>query len=412
LDQSRTPFWLSPWTVLGLCTLISLISYGTRQSFGLFLVPISLDIAGGRVEPFSFAVATQTLVIGLSIPFVAAAADRWLGPIRVLIIGGSLYALGMTLLAFSTTPTHLTLSVGVLSGLAAAGCGLPMLLSVIARVAPEDKRSLWLGIVSAGGTGGQMFLVPFNDWMLSRMNWTDAILVLAAIIFCIVPMTLVIARAGREGLSQKKDTQSLGQALVEARGHRSYWLLCLGFFTCGFQVQFVVTHIPKYLEDVGTGASAGAQAIALIGLFNMIGTALAGKLGGHFRKKNLLALLYLGRSLVILAFFVLPVTQLSVYLFASCLGLLWLATVPLTAGLVSHFFGPRYIATLYSIAFLSHQIGGFTSVWIAGWMRDATGSYDMWWWVIIAAGAVAALLHWPIDERPVARLAGEQQQKA
>jgi MFS family permease len=399
VEQAKRPFWLSPWTVLILCTVMSLISYGTRQSFGIFLVPISLDIAGGRVEPFSFAVAMQTFVIGLSVPFIAALADRWLGPVKVLVMGGSLYALGMFLLAHAKTPMDMTLSVGVLSGLAAAGCGLPMLLSVIGRVAPEKQRSMWLGIVSAGGTGGQMFLVPLNGWLLGRMDWTNAMIVLAAIIFSIVPMALIVGRAGKEGLRQKKETQTLGEALRDARGNRSYWLLCLGFFTCGFQVQFVVTHIPKYLEDVGGGMELGAQAIALIGLFNMIGTAIAGKLGGHFQKKNLLALLYLGRSLVILVFFLAPVSQMSVYIFASCIGLLWLATVPLTAGLVSQFFGPRYMATLYSIAFLSHQVGGFTSVWTAGWMRDAVGSYDTWWWVIIAAGAVAALLHWPIDER-------------
>jgi MFS family permease len=397
--EKKLPFWLSPWTVLILCTLMSLISYGTRQSFGIFLVPISRDIAGGLVEPFSFAVALQTFVIGLSVPFVAALADRYLGPVKVLIIGGTLYATGMFLLAHATAPIHMTLSVGVLAGLAASGCGLPLLLSVIGRVAPDDKRSMWLGIVSAGGTGGQMFLVPLNGWLLGWMDWREAMVVLAAIIFCIVPMTLVIAKAGKEGLSQKKDTQTLGQALADARRNRSYWLLCLGFFTCGFQVQFVVTHIPKYLEDIGGGFELGAQAIALIGLFNMIGTAIAGKLGGHFQKKNLLALLYLGRSLCILVFFLMPVSQMSVYIFASCIGLLWLATVPLTAGLVSHFFGPRYMATLYSFAFLSHQVGGFSSVWSAGLLRDATGSYELWWWVIIAAGAVAALLHWPIDER-------------
>jgi predicted MFS family arabinose efflux permease len=253
-----------------------------------------------------------------------------------------------------------------------------------------------------------MFLVPLNGFLLDRMGWSDAVLVLAAIIFAIVPMAFISGRIGKERLDQSKDSQTLGQALAEARAHRSYWLLCMGFFTCGFQVQFVVTHIPKYLQDMGTGAALGAHAIALIGLFNMIGTAIAGKLGGQFQKKNLLALLYTGRSLVILAFFLAPVSQMSVYIFASCIGLLWLATVPLTAGLVSGFFGPRYMATLYSIAFLSHQVGGFLSVWLAGRLRDASGSYDTWWWVIIAAGFFAALVHYPIDERPVARLAEQR----
>jgi predicted MFS family arabinose efflux permease len=262
-----------------------------------------------------------------------------------------------------------------------------------------------MGIVSAGGTGGQMFLVPLNGYLLDRMDWTDAIIVLSAIILSIVPMALIAGNASGTALNQKKDTQTLGQALREAREDRGYWFLCAGFFTCGFQVQFVVTHLPKYLEDTGTGATIGAHAIALIGLSNMIGTALAGKLGGHFQKKNLLVFLYVGRSVVMLAFFLAPISQMSVYIFASCIGLLWLATVPLTAGIVSTLFGPRYIATLYAIAFLSHQIGGSLSTWMGGIIRDATGSYDIWWWVIIMGGAMAALLHLPIKERPVARLA-------
>ena len=237
------------------------------------------------------------------------------------------------------------------------------------------------------------------------MDWTDAIIILAGFIFAIVPMAMIAGKASGEALDQKKDTQTLGQALREARGHKSFVYLCLGFFTCGFQVQFVVTHLPKYLEDTGTGATVGAHAIALIGLTNVIGTALAGMLGGRYKKKNLLAGLYIGRSLVMLVFFLSPVTQTSVYVFAACIGFLWLATVPLTAGLVSGFFGPRYMATLYAIAFLSHQVGGFLSTWMGGIVRDATGSYDQWWWIIIFGGMLAALFHLPINERPVERLA-------
>jgi len=401
----KLPFWKNPYIVLVLCTLMILISYGTRQSFGLFLIPISDALSNGKVEPFSFAVSLQTLVIGLSVPFVSMIADKWLGPVKMLVIGGTLYALGMFLLSNASSELHLTLSVGVLSGLAAAGCGLPMLLSVIGRVAPEKQRSLWLGIVSAGGTGGQMFLVPLNGFLLERMDWTDAMVILAAFIFAIVPMALIAGNASGSALDQKKDTQTLGQALAEARQIRSYWYLCLGFFTCGFQVQFVVTHLPKYLEISGTGATIGAHAIALIGLSNVIGTAVAGKLGGHFQKKNLLVFLYVGRSLVMLAFFLAPLSQMSVYIFAFCIGLLWLATVPLTAGIISTVFGPRYMATLYAIAFLSHQVGGSLSPWIGGVVFDATGSYDSWWWVIILGGALAALFHLPIKEQPVARLA-------
>jgi len=276
---------------------------------------------------------------------------------------------------------------------------------VYKRQAPEKHRSLWLGIVSAGGTGGQMFLVPLNDFLLQRMDWPDAMIILAAIIFAIVPMALITGNASGAALDQKKDTQTLGQALAEARAASSYWFLCLGFFTCGFQVQFVVTHLPKYLEISGTGATIGAHAIALIGFSNMIGTAVAGKLGGHYQKKNLLVWLYIGRSVIMLAFFLSPITQMSVYVFASCIGLLWLATVPLTAGIISTLFGPRYMATLYAIAFFSHQVGGAFSTWMGGIVFDEMKSYDLWWWVIILGGALAALFHLPIKERPVARLA-------
>jgi MFS family permease len=344
-------------------------------------------------------------VVGLSVPFVSAIADKWVGPVKMLITGGALYALGMYFLSQSTSNTGLTLSIGVLSGLAAAGCGLPMLLSVVARVATEEKRSLWLGIVSAGGTGGQMFLVPFNGFLLSRMDWSDAILILSAVIFAIVPMAFIAGKSTGDALNQKKDTQTLSQALQEARGHKSFIYLCLGFFTCGFQVQFVVTHLPNYLKDTETGAILGAHAIALIGLTNVIGTAVAGILGGKYKKKNLLAGLYIGRSLIMLAFFLTPVSQMSVYIFAASIGFLWLATVPLTAGLVSGFFGPRYMATLYAIAFLSHQIGGAISTYGGGLVYDLTGSYDQWWWVIIFGGMLAALFHLPINERPVERLA-------
>ena len=219
--QQTQPFWKNHHIVLVLCTVLILISYGTRQSFGLFLIPISESISNGKVEPFSFAVSLQTLVIGLCVPFVSMIADKWLGPIKMLMIGGALYGLGMFLLSNATTELHLTLSVGVLSGLAAAGCGLPMLLSVTGRVAPEKYRSLWLGIVSAGGTGGQMFLVPFNGYLLARMDWTDVIAILSAIIASTVVMAFWVGKASGDALDQKKDTQTLGQALTEARDIRS-----------------------------------------------------------------------------------------------------------------------------------------------------------------------------------------------
>ena len=238
------------------------------------------------------------------------------------------------------------------------------MLAVVGRIAPEEKRSAWLGITAAGGTGGQFFLVPFNQLLLSNFGWSVALLILAAMVFMISPLSAAIGNASGTTFARKRETQSLGQALREAGRHRSYLLLVVGYFTCGFQIQFIVMHLPAYLADTETGAAMGATAIALIGLFNMIGTWAAGQLGGKYSKKNLLCLLYLGRSTILLVFFLLPVSELSVVIFACSIGLLWLATVPLTAGIVAQMFGPRYMATLYALVYLSHQLGSFSSVWL------------------------------------------------
>ena len=397
--------WRQPLVVLVLATIVIFISYGTRQSFGLFLRPITMDMGWGR-ESLSFALATQSLMIGITAPFAGAIADRF-NPVIVIVAAGLLYTVGLFFMSQAMTPGGMVVSVGLIAGVAAGGCGLPLLLSVVGRVAPENKRSLWLGITTAGGTAGQFLLVPACQWLISTFGWASAMLVLAAGVFMIVPFGAAIAKAGGDSFTSK-DPQSLGQALREASRHRGYWLLLTGFFVCGFQVQFIIMHLPAYLADKSAGIGMGAAAIALIGLFNMIGTSAAGYLGGRHRKKNLLSLLYFGRSLVLLAFFATPVSQLSVVLFASVIGLLWLATVPLTAGIVAQIFGTRYMATLYAFVFLSHQLGSFLSVWLGGRLFDATGSYDIIWWAIIVAGFAAALIHWPINDRPVARLAEQQ----
>ncbi len=397
--------WRRPLLVLVLATVIVFISYGTRQSFGLFLRPITMDMGWGR-ESLSFAFATQSLMIGITAPFAGAIADRF-NPVLVIVASGALYTVGLFFMSQALTPGGMVVSAGLIAGVAAAGCGLPLLLAVVGRVAPEDRRSLWLGITTAGGTGGQFLLVPACQWLISTFGWGSALLVLAAAVFMIVPFGGAIAKAGGDSF-KSTDPQSLGQALREASRHRGYWLLLTGFFVCGFQVQFIIMHLPAYLADKSAGVGMGAAAIALIGLFNMIGTFVAGYLGGKHRKKYLLSLLYFGRSLVLLAFFATPVSQLTVVLFASVIGLLWLATVPLTAGIVAQIFGTRYMATLYAFVFLSHQLGSFLSVWLGGRLFDATGSYDILWWAIIVAGFAASLIHWPIDDRPVARLAEQQ----
>ena len=401
-------FWRNPVFVLTCATGIIMFAYGSRQSFGMFLRPVSSSLGfGGNVEVMSFAMALQSLIYGFAAPFVGAIADRW-GPIKVLIVSGLLYSFGLLMMSHSVSATGLVISIGFLTGLGSSGVALPMLLSIAGRVAPEDRRGLWLGIVTSGGTLGQMLIVPLSHAMIAIWGWIAAAMVLAAMTLLIVPLALAISHSGREALA-RKDHQSLGQAVQEARGHRGFWMLVTGFFVCGFQVQFINAHLENYLSDTVVGGAMAATAISLIGLFNMIGTWGSGWLGARFRKKHVLANLYLLRSLIFLAFFLIPVSHASVIVFACAVGLLWLATVPLTSGIVAQVFGPRYLATLYGVVFLSHQLGSFTSVWLGGVIRTYTGSYDIAWWMIIGAGFAAALVHLPIDDAPVPRVAAEQQ---
>ncbi len=397
-----TAFWRTPLFVLFGTVAILLIANGSRQNFGLFLVPISADLGWGRTE-FSLAIAIQNIVMGLAAPFVAALGDRW-GPIRVMTASAAFYAFGVYMISISGTPEMMTVSAGLLVGIGASGIGFTLPLALIGRVAPERQRSLWLGITTAGGSAGQFVFAPVSQGLISGFGWSDGIVVLSLIIALTVPMSLAL-RAGSAETLAKPAPQSLGDALAEAGGHRGYWLLVTGFFVCGFQVQFIGTHLPGFLSDTGQAAWLAAWALATVGLFNLAGTLGAGWLGGRFRKKYLLSVLYLLRAGLFLAFIQFPVTETSVLVFSAVLGLLWLSTVPLTSGIVAQIFGPRYMGTLFSIVFLGHQLGSFCGVWLGGVFYDRTGSYDAAWWLAIALGIAAALIHWPIDDKPVARTA-------
>jgi predicted MFS family arabinose efflux permease len=339
-------------------------------------------------------------------PFTGAIADRF-GPIKVLISAALLYAFGMFMMTQSTSPEGFVISIGLLTGIASSGIAMPILLSVAGRVASEQRRTFYLGVVTSGATAGQMLIVPLSHGMITNHGWVWAATVLGCMLLLIVPLAAGISHAAGDILVQK-GPQSLREAIREARGHRGFWMLVTGFFVCGFQVQFINNHLENYLNGTAVGGAMAATAISLIGLFNMIGTWSSGLLGASYRKKYLLSGLYALRSLVFLAFFLIPVTKVSVMIFACSVGLLWLATVPLTSGIVSQLFGPRYLATLYGVVFLSHQMGSFTSVYLGGIIRNATGSYDFAWWMIIIAGFVASLIHAPIDDKPVARLAAQQ----
>jgi MFS family permease len=400
-----TRFWQRPFFVLLCGALIVFISLGIRNSFGLFMRPLSLDMGWGR-EALSLALATQALLIGAAAPFAGMLADRW-GTPRVMMLGGATFALGVFLMAQSTTPTGIFAAGGLLGGVGLGACGLPLILAAVAQVAPESKRSLWLGIVAAGGVGGQLVLIPMSQFLLSSYNWTFGLTVLALMAVVIIP--LAYATSGAITPYSGKDTKiGLGAALKEAALHRGFWLLTLGFFVCGFQVQFMSVHLPAFVADQGLGAKLGAYVLMLIAVCNMVSAPVFGYLGGLYSKKNLLSGIYLGRAVVIYLFISLPVTTASVISFTVALGMLWLCTIPLTVGLVAQMFGVRYMGVLYGITFFSHQVGSFSGVWLGGRMFDATGSYATIWWVLIVAGVIASLLHMPINEQPIQRFVDER----
>ena len=396
-------FWRTPVYVLFGATCILLVTAGIRQSFGLFVQPISIDLGWGR-EPISIAIATQSLVIGLAAPAVAMIADRW-GPVRVIAAGAFVGATGLALSSRIATQTEFLLGTGFLMGIGMSACGLSLMVAMVGRIAPEDRRTTWLGITAAGGTMGQFVFVPAVQATIAAFDWRGALAAMALAMFAAIPVALSL-RAGTASALARPTQQSLGEALREAAGHRGYVMLVCGYFVCGLQVQFIATHLPAYLTDAGLPAALGAAAIAAIGLFNLFGTLIAGRLGDRYRVKFLLSGIYVIRSLVMLAFLSAPLSETSVIVFAAAMGLLWLSTVPLTMGLIAHIFGPRYMATLGAVAFLSHQVGSFLGVWLGGRAFDLTGSYDPIWTFAILAGFAATLIHLPIPDRPLARLAG------
>lgn len=404
-----TPFWRTPIYVLFAATALLLIANGSRQNFGLFLVPLSQDLGWGRSE-FSFAIAIQNFTMGAAAPFVAALGDR-LGPIRIIALSAVLYAVGIALISVSTSPEAMTLTAGLIVGLGASGIGFTLPLGLVGRVASDKKRSLWFGIVTAGGSAGQFIFAPTNAGLISVFGWSDGIVALGIIVAVCVPLTLSM-QAGSAATLAKPDQQSLSSALREASRHRGYLLLVAGFFVCGFQIQFVGTHLPGFLEDAGANPWLAAWALGAIGLFNIFGTIAAGWMGSRWRMKNLLSLLYLSRGLLFLVFIMLPVNEITVLGFASIFGLLWLSTAPLTMGIVAKVFGPRYMATLFAIVFFSHQVGSFMGIYLGGYLYDLHGTYEGGWWLAIALAGIAALVHWSIDDTPVERWSREQEAAA
>lgn len=394
-----TSLWrTSGWMLLG-ASLILALSLGTRHGFGLFLAPMSAEFGWGR-EVFALAIALQNLVWGLAQPFSGALADR-LGATRVVVGGGVLYAIGLALMGTADSLGSLSLSAGLLIGLGLSGTSFSVILGVVGRAVPVEKRSMAMGVASAAGSLGQFAMLPGTLGLIGWLGWAGALLALGLLVALIVPAASLLRD---RPLAAHGPVQSIGEALREASAHSGFWLLALGFFVCGFQVVFIGVHLPAYLVDQHLPAQVGTTVLALVGLFNVFGTYTAGWLGGRWSKPRLLVALYLIRGVVIAAFVYLPLSAGSAYAFGIAMGLLWLSTVPLTNGTVATLFGVRNLSMLGGIVFLFHQLGAFLGGWLGGYLYDHTGSYLLVWQLSIALSLLAALLNWPVRERPVARL--------
>lgn len=380
--------------------VIGLVTFGVRSSFGLFTDPLT-SLRGWDREAFAFAIAIQNLVWGLGQPVAGAVADRF-GAGRVLAAGGALYAAGTALMAASTSEAALALSAGVLVGLGLSGGSFMVVLAAFTRLVPEDRRSWSLGLGTAAGSMGQFLFAPLGQAFISGYGTLTALVLLGGCV-ALVPI-LAGALTGKGDVSAEPEV-GVREAIRGAVTHPSYLLLTAGFFVCGFHIAFVTTHLPPYLTDLGLSGGLAASAIALIGLFNVIGAYTAGVLGGHQSRKYLLSGIYFTRALAFALFLVVPTTPAVVVVFAIMIGLLWLSTVPLTSGLVALMFGTRNVGMLFGFVFLSHQIGAFIGVWLGGAVYDATGGYELMWWLCVALGLFAALVHLPIAERRAPRLA-------
>ena len=379
-------------------SLVISTAMGLRHGFGLFMEPLSSELGWGR-GVFAFALALQNLVWGLSQPFTGALADRF-GAARIIVVGGLLYALGLLFMSLSTSELGMTVSAGLLIGLGLSGTTFSVILGAVGRAVAPEKRSMAMGIVRAAGSFGQFAMLPGTLGLLEWLGWAAALMAMAAIATIILPLGAML----RDKPSAKTASDlSLKDALNEAAGQKGFWLLCLGFFVCGFQVVFIAVHLPGYLFDNGLAVKVGTTVLALVGLFNIVGTYTAGWMGGIWSKPKLLTWLYLIRGVVITAFVYLPLSPTSAYLFGIVMGLLWLSTVPLTNGIVASVFGVRHLSMLGGIVFLFHQLGSFMGVWLGGYFYDLTGNYNTVWQIAIVLSVVAAALHWFINEKPLER---------
>ena len=402
---ARTASWRTPAMIVACGCLIAVISYGPRSSFGFFMRPMTADNAWGR-DVFAFSVALQTLIYGMVQPFSGAIADRF-GTIRVIIVGALLYATGIYMMAHATTPRELYLTSGVLIGFGLTGCSFNLIISSFGKLLPESWRSISFGAGTAAGSFGQFLFSPLGVSLIEKVGWRTTLEIFAGILLLIIPLSFAIATSRQDAPAKPGAApifrQNYRQALAEAFTHRSFILLVIGYFTCGFQLNFVTLHLPSYLIDRGLSAEVGGWTLGVIGLFNIVGALTSGYLSGRMPKRYILAFIYSMRALTVLFLITMPASPTVAIIYGAMTGLLWLSSVPPTSGLVAVMFGTRWLAMLVGIAFMSHQIGGALGVYLGGLLYERTGSYDIIWWFGILFGVLSALINLPIVEKPVAR---------
>ena len=387
--------------VLACGAAIVTLSMGIRHGFGLWLQPITQEMGWTR-QSFAFAIALQNLSWGVMGIFAGMAADRF-GAFRVLMGGAVLYGLGLAGMALSPTPLLFALTTGLLIGAAQAGTTYAVIYGVLGRQIAPEKRSWAMGVAAAAGSFGQFLMVPVEGWLIAGLGWQQALLVLSMAVLMIVPLAFGLREPGFQGAAAPKREQTIGHALKEAFSYPSFNLLMAGYFVCGFQVVFIGVHMPSYLKDHGLSPQVASYALALIGLFNVFGTYIAGTLGQRMPKRFILSFIYLARAVVITIFLLVPLSPLSVYVFSAVMGALWLSTVPPTNATIAQIFGVQHLSMLGGFVFFSHQIGSFLGVWLGGYLYDATGSYDIVWYIAIALGVLAGLVNLPIKEAPIQR---------
>ncbi|HIF9518847.1 TPA: MFS transporter [Photobacterium damselae] len=393
-------FPLLVWMGIG----ILIISLGIRQSFGIFMMPISDTFHTGR-EFFSLAIALQNLLFGLFQPFVGMAADRF-GARRIIIVGAIAYGAGLYLTSLAATPSVLYLTIGALIGLGLSATSYVIILGAVARVVPAEHTAKAFGLTTAAGSFGMFAVIPGAQALLRNFDWQTAMQIFAVICCVMIAFAGFIKsqKATSDTPSQVDDSQTLSEALQEAFRNRNYWLIHAGFFVCGFQVMFIATHLPSYLGDKGLPGNTAAMALAYVGVFNIFGSYFWGLMGDRFDKRYVMSSLYLMRTVIIAAFVTFPVTVNTASIFGATIGFCWLGTVPLTSGLVRQIFGARYLSTLYGLVFFTHQVGSFLGAWVGGRIFDYYHSYTPIWWTTVVMALIAALLHLPINDKPVPRL--------